>query len=493
MKKRKILFLIGIAFIFLLIGTKSSPLYKINDWYDAECFFTMGKSMMIGKVPYLDLFEQKGPLLFLIYGIASIISTNSFIGVFILEVISYTIFLYYIDKIITLYIDEKYSYILLPILSLLILSSRSFTHGGSCEEFCFPILAITLYHFLNYLKNDIISNRNTILIGIMSGLILWTKYTLLGLNVGFCIVLLINEITKKNYKELLTKIGYFLLGILITTIPWLIYFGLHKNGIKSLIDTYFLFNITSYADDISILQKLINCFHTVNGVLIKYYQYIILIIIPMILSIKTKVFFKNTKNNIYLLLITLLLLNLLFIGGTNFRYYSLPMQPFMIFGLIYIFYLLSQTEINKFLKKNILLISVITTSICLITSYYRSPNTEYLKKEKSYYAQYTFLNYIKPNTTLLNYNFLDGGFYFTTKTYPTEHYFQKNNIKYHLFPQNIDSQRKYVKEKRTDYVVTTNKISKKDLKILNENYKLIASHKQKYEGHLKTYYLYEKR
>ena len=26
-----------------------------------------------------------------------------------------------------------------------------------------------------------------------------------------------------------------------------------------------------------------------------------------------------------------------------------------------------------------------------------------------------------------------------------------------------------------------------------ENYKLIASHKQKYEGHLKTYYLYEKR
>ena len=343
--------------------------------------------MMIGKVPYLDLIEQKGPLLFLIYGIASIISTNSFIGVFILEVISYTIFLYYIDKIITLYIDEKYSYILLPILSLLILSSRSFTHGGSCEEFCFPILAITLYHFLNYLKNDNISNRNTILIGIMSGLILWTKYTLLGLNIGFCIVLLINEI----------------------------------------------------------------------------------------------------------LLVTLLLLNLLFIGGTNFRYYSLPIQPFMIFGLIYIFYLLSQTEINKFLKKNILLISVITTSICLITSYYRSPNTEYLKKEKSYYAQYTFLNYIKPNTTLLNYNFLDGGFYFTTKTYPTEHYFQKNNIKYHLFPQNINSQRKYVKEKRTDYVVTTNKISKKDLKILNENYKLIASHKQKYEGHSKTYYLYEKR
>ena len=84
MNKKKIMYCVFISFIFLLICTKSSPLYVLNDWYDAECFFTVGKSMIKGKVPYLDLFEQKGPLLFLIYGIASLISNNSFIGVFIL-------------------------------------------------------------------------------------------------------------------------------------------------------------------------------------------------------------------------------------------------------------------------------------------------------------------------------------------------------------------------------------------------------------------------
>ncbi|MFQ9073882.1 MAG: hypothetical protein ACLR43_15090 [Faecalibacillus faecis] len=47
--------------------------------------------MFNGKVPYKDLFEQKGPLLYLIYGIGYLISHDTFLGVYLLEVISYTI------------------------------------------------------------------------------------------------------------------------------------------------------------------------------------------------------------------------------------------------------------------------------------------------------------------------------------------------------------------------------------------------------------------
>ena len=365
MKKTKILFFITISILFLIIGTKSSPLYKINDWYDAECFFTMGKSMIKGVVPYLNLFEQKGPLLFFIYGIASLLSENSFLGVFILEIISYTIFLYYIDKIISIYVNEKYSYILLPILSLLILSSRSFTHGGSCEEFCFPMIAIITYYLIKYLKSKQITNKQVLMIGIISGFIFWMKYTLLGFTIGFCLIFTIEELKNKNIKNLLIKIGYFLLGIIITSIPWLIYFGIHKNGLKSLIDIYFLFNMTHYADDLTWLQKLFNCFNTIKGVLIKYYQYIILIFVPILLSVKTKIFFKKKKDNYYLLLAILLELFFLFIGGTNFRYYSLPMQPFMIFGLILIVFELEKIDKTKIVLKYTLPLSILTIAICL--------------------------------------------------------------------------------------------------------------------------------
>lgn len=478
--------------LFLIIGTKSSPLYKINDWYDAECFFTMGKSMMKGIVPYLNLFEQKGPLLFFIYGIASLISKTSFLGVFILEIISYIVFLYYTDKIIKMFIHEKYSYILLPILSLLILSSRSFTHGGSCEEFCFPMIAIITYYLIKYLKSKQIMNIEVLIIGIMSGLIFWMKYTLLGLTIGFCFIFLIEELKDKNFKNLLIKSGYFLLGFLITTIPWLIYFGMHKGGIKSLIDTYFLFNITNYANDISFLQKLLNCINTIKGVLLKYYQYLILILIPMLISIKYKIFFNNRKENIYLIINTLFLLLFLFIGGTNFRYYSLPIQPFMIFGLIFIIILLEKIRINKIIIKYIIPFSIITILICLPIAYLRSPNTEYIRKEKSYYAQFTFLKKIKTNTTILNYDFLDGGFYLTTNTYPSTYYFHKINISYDIYPKILEEQRRYIKEGLIDYVIARN-IKSKDKELLEKNYELIDIHKQEYEKKERTYYLYEKK
>lgn len=493
MNKKKILYCILISITSLLICTKSSPLYRINDWYDAQCFFTVGKSMINGKIPYLDLFEQKGPLLFLLYGIASLISNNSFIGVFILEVISYSVFLYYVSKIIEIYLDKKYSYILIPIIALLMLPTRCFTHGGSCEEFCFPVLAILIYTYIKYLKNKDISNKDTIIVGILSGILLWMKYTLLGFSIGFCITVLIKSLIDKNYKNLISKVGYFTLGITITTIPWLIYFGLHKNGIKSLIDVYFLFNINSYANNYTLLQKLINCFNTIKGVIFRYYQYLILIIIPMVLSIKTKTFFKETKNNIYLLISTLLLLITIFIGGTNFRYYSLPIQPFMIFGLIFIATIIKDKRINNVILNNTKYIVPIIIIVCLFISYYRSPNTKYISKNKSYYAQYTFLDSIKPNSSILNYGFLDGGFYFTTKTYPNQYYFQRNNIIYELFPNNTDEQKRYIKEKQTDYVIINNELAEDELKIIKENYNLIDSHTQQYEEYTRTYYLYEKK
>lgn len=493
MNKKKIMYCVFISFIFLLICTKSSPLYVLNDWYDAECFFTVGKSMIKGKVPYLDLFEQKGPLLFLIYGIASLISNNSFIGTFILEVISYSIFLYYISKIIEIYLDKKYSYILIPILALLMLPTRSFTHGGSCEEFCFPILAILIYKYIKYLKDNDISNKETIIIGILTGMLFWMKYTLIGFSIGFCITVLIKLLASKKFRILINKVGYFLLGIIITTIPWLIYFGLHKNGIKSLIDVYFLFNINSYANNYTLIQKITNCFNTIKGVVFKYYQYLILIIIPMILSIKTKTFFKETKNNIYLLISTMLLLIIIFIGGTNFRYYSLPIQPFMIFGLIFISTIIKNKKINSIILNNTKYIIPGIITLCLLISYYRSPNTKYITKNKSYYAQYTFLDSIKPNSSILNYGFLDGGFYFTTKTYPNQYYFQRNNIIYELFPNNTNEQIRYIKEKQTDYVIINNELSTEELKILNDNYNLIDSHTQQYEEYIRTYYLYEKK
>ena len=67
-----------VAFLFLLIATKSSPLYVCNDWVDSNIFFNIAKGIVHGEVPYRDLFEQKGPLLYFAYIIPYLISNDTF-------------------------------------------------------------------------------------------------------------------------------------------------------------------------------------------------------------------------------------------------------------------------------------------------------------------------------------------------------------------------------------------------------------------------------
>ena len=82
------------AFSVLAVCSKNSFLYPLNDWVDVNCFFTVGRGILHGLVPYRDLYEQKGPLVYFVYALAGRISESSFLGVFLLEGLSFSWFLY---------------------------------------------------------------------------------------------------------------------------------------------------------------------------------------------------------------------------------------------------------------------------------------------------------------------------------------------------------------------------------------------------------------
>ncbi|MFR8175686.1 MAG: hypothetical protein ACLVB5_00440 [Christensenellales bacterium] len=48
------------ATLALLIATSSSPLYAANFWTDTNIYFTIGRGMTRGLMPYRDLFDHKG-------------------------------------------------------------------------------------------------------------------------------------------------------------------------------------------------------------------------------------------------------------------------------------------------------------------------------------------------------------------------------------------------------------------------------------------------
>ena len=188
-----LLYCLFVSFCFLTICTKSSFLYPLNNGSDIQCFFTVGKGMMHGLVPYRDLVEQKGPLLYF-YGLASLVSSRSFFGVYLLEILSYTFFLFYSYKIVTLFFQpavSNYFYIAAPLMALVSFVSPSFFHGGETEEYILPLLAFTLYILLRYCREEYPKPMPLswlVLTGVCAGCVLWMKFSLLGFWFGFMAV-----------------------------------------------------------------------------------------------------------------------------------------------------------------------------------------------------------------------------------------------------------------------------------------------------------------
>lgn len=483
-----------VSFIFLLLCSKCSPLYVINDWYDANAFFTVGKSMVRGTVPYLELFEQKGPLLYLIYGIGSIISPTTFFGVFLLEVISFSIFLYYISKIIELFLKEEMSYFIIPVLSFVIVCSRPFTHGGSAEEFIFPLLTASLYYLTKYLKGKDakIPRKEVLISGILAGAVLWIKYSLLGFWFGWMASVFFILLIKKEWKEAFLDCFIFLGGMIIASVPWVLYFNMN-GALEEMWNTYFLFNVSQYSSSISWYEKIFKTFEVIFQVVTYYFQYLLLIFIPLLISIKEKTFYEEKKGSIVLLITAFLLLFGIFIGGVRFRYYSLPIAPFLVFGMIFFIKTCTMFENRNWKKEERWIVTGIILACSLIFTCARSSNFAVITKGKDYYAQFRFASVIekKEDAKILNYGFLDGGFYLTSNTIPNVYYFERQNISHSVYPKNMDEQRKYIKNKEVDFIISK-KQDEDLLKSMGSNYRLVKKHYQIYEGKRVTYHLYQK-
>lgn len=491
-----------ISFLFLMIASKSSFLYHMNDWYDANCYFTIGRGMLKGKILYQDLFDQKGPLLFFLHMIAAMISSRTFFGVFLLEVFSFTIFLYYAQKTVCLFLKKEYNLYFLPIFCCTIFTLPAFSHGDSAEEFCLPLFMYSLYALTNYLKKKQWEKPCISMLlknGIVAGMVFTIKYTIIGFWFAWMMCLFFLLIQKKEYQHAFLSCIIFLVGMSIPIFPWIIYFTYH-DAFDAMINSYFLFNLKYYPSHISLLLKS-------TMILEKPFRFFasnLEIGIPTLLSIISiwinQKHFPKISSKLILTTCFLFLWISVFCGGVSFRYYYLILTPFSIFGWIEIFSWLNAYYHPKFLE-NKLASFVIIMTISLYLCFYGSPNVGSMKlyQEKEDYAQFIFSEIInkQKNPTLLNYHFLDGGFYTAANVIPTTRYFQKQNVDHYIYPTIQEEQDKLVQNKKIDFVITRECIScsthTEYPAFLFTNYRIKKSKTQTYEEKRYRYRLWKKR
>ena len=468
------------AAAILLICSKSSPLYPMNDWVDVQCFFTVGRGITQGKMPYLDLYEQKGPVLYLFFAAASIISSDSFVGVFVLEVVCFGLFLYESARIAGVWIKKRPRslFLLPPILALSVGISPAFSHGTSAEELFLSAMAVFLRLALTAIEEERpLGRKETFLCGVLVGLALWVKYTFCGIFVGGVLALLIWYPVTGKGNHLLNAILYGALGVAAVTLPILLWFWL-RGALPSLWEAYFVNNLTAYASGSSprhgtpITALMNNWMWALPGAIGCLW---------LILQGK-----KRWGQALFVLLAASVSGIFTYVNGRTYPYYALILSVFCSIGWAAILWLPEKllTGDGRLRPAATAVASLALLAGCGVIAYRLSGNVYLMQYEKEDMPQYRFATFIQQedDPSLLNLGFLDGGFYFASGVEPDSRFFCTFNLS---LEEQDREHAALLKDGDVQYVVVRGKKSP------GKNYVRVDQCSFPFEGRNWTYTLYK--
>lgn len=466
------------AVLTITLLSKSSPCYPLNDWVDTNIFLSVGKSILHGHVLYVDIYEQKGPLLFFIFILPALISETSFIGVYFLEIISCFFFLYYSYKIARFF-SCKESLLFLPAYAFIIFSTISFAHGGSVEELCLPFFTCSIYFLLDMFKtkNESLPIKRAFIVGVFIGCVFWIKYTMLGLFFGMALIIIVLYCKDRSISELWRTALAVIAGFFLVSVPVLVYF-IANDALSDLWHVYFYNNLFLYnvSDNVGIIQREISNF--------SYSLYLNKAVFLLVLFGALALVPDDRKLFVSYLLCMLSAAFLIFVR-TIYIYYPFLLCAFAPVGYGCICRILKKHSIRIKNSKITLPIAILCALAICISCFHSSTNRYLFGESKKNLPQYKMAVLINESEekTILNYGILDVGLYTTTGTVPNTRYFCRFNVQ---DPDQYLEQDRYIAEGIVNFVVT------RDSELIAPNYTMIDIESYHFEGQNHTYYLYQR-
>lgn len=343
-----LVFSIMISFIFLL----SSPLHPWNSYdteIDSSVFKTVAMMMRKGYLPYRDSFDHKGPLLYLINFLGD--QFSSYRGVWIIEFIFMVItviMLYKIARLVCTYIPT----LITATVSLTLL--YSFFEGGNLvEEYAMCFIAISLFIFLDYLKNHQVTPFRLIICGATFAGTLLLRPNMIAVWVVMCMAILLKVCLEKDWKHLRSFIFYFILGSTLVIVPIIVWLLL-KNDFSYFWDAYIVFNF-EYSSNASFKDIWYGFFSFFNHTIfyIAFFAQIYLL--------------KNEDKwiNISHLLCILITLFSICFSGDYYKHYGMVLIPLIAYPISGIFGQINTIKIDE-VKRTISILVVLYFLITLI-------------------------------------------------------------------------------------------------------------------------------
>lgn len=252
--------LLAFAITLSISCLAASPLWNGVQTNDSIVFQLMGKGLLEGKVIYKDIFDHKGPIMYIINAIGILI--NNKYGIWIIETILIYISSIFIYKTSRLFLRKEYSIFISAIyLFFLFIHINS---GNLTEDYSCIFSSIGLYYITRILyNNEMYKKKNWIMIGLTFSLAFFTKPTYISLWIAFGIAIIIKTIKHKNYIEFAKDLLYAFVGFMLITLPIILYIIITNSAVDFL-NGFLLVNM-KYSNS-TITEKAINFIElTSNG------------------------------------------------------------------------------------------------------------------------------------------------------------------------------------------------------------------------------------
>lgn len=248
-QKSEIILLALVSVVLVSLFSACSWLYPLNPWDDANCFSTIGKSMLEGKVLYREIFDQKGPLLFLLHVASAWAFARPFFGIYLLQILCLFGYLVYGLKIIRARgekVEKLREFLAMCLLGLVYITSEFYYYGDSVEELSMPALTFAFYHLLAYAYNKVIpSHHSAVLIGLAAAWVFWMKFTVLAMTGGGFLAVVAIATYRHEWDRVWLTVVEVLAGFAVGSLLVILCF-VPQHAVADMMEGYFGYNLFRY-------------------------------------------------------------------------------------------------------------------------------------------------------------------------------------------------------------------------------------------------------
>lgn len=403
--------LLAMAFVICMRSPLNPFAKDLVTETDSSVFKYIGWRMTLGEVPYKDIFDHKGILLYFINYLGTLLSFHR--GIWLIEFIFMFLSLGLSYKIFRKFC-KPFGSLLATLLAFSPLYAY-FEGGNLTEEYALPFILLSVYIFVDFFTssekylssnsnqkkwlyyNGKWLNSNVILCGISFACTFFLRPNMIAVWIVFCIAIFIFCLYKKWHQEIFKFVVSFFIGILIIAIPIMIY--LVVNGaFNDFMNDFFLFNFVYSSNEVTATtyHKISSFFGFFNT------STCLLAFIIMIWKLYDDVQKKDGLfYDISYLIYMILNLVLISMSGMQYPHYGILILPTLIYPYGILFQSLEHKKmknISPYIIGYLVLVMIMPTWSKYLENTFLRMNQTSEMKWKSDYSKDPLILYIKEKT-----------------------------------------------------------------------------------------------